>query len=55
MVKDPESIELDEGALLYTKIETNERNEKDARFQTINDDIEDMFWDGQYSIIYFKK
>jgi hypothetical protein len=29
LVKDPESFELEEGTLLYTRVETNESNEKD--------------------------
>ncbi|CAD8044907.1 unnamed protein product [Paramecium primaurelia] len=55
LVKDPESFELEEGVLLYTRIVANDSNSKDERLPFINDIIDDMFWDGQKSIKYYKK
>lgn len=46
LVKDPESFELEEGVLLYTRIVANSSNSKDERLPYINDIIDDMFWDG---------
>ncbi|CAD8061075.1 unnamed protein product [Paramecium primaurelia] len=55
LVKDPESFELDEGALLYTRQEISEKNYNNQRYPQINEIIEEMFWDGQKSIKYLKK
>lgn len=46
LVKDPESFELEEGVLLYTRIVANDSNAKDERLTFINDITDDMFWDG---------
>lgn len=46
LVKDPESFELEEGVLLYTRIVANDSNAKDERLPFINDITDDMFWDG---------
>ena len=46
LVKDPESFELDEGALLYTRQEICDKNYNDERHPQVNETIESMFWDG---------
>ncbi|CAD8052896.1 unnamed protein product [Paramecium sonneborni] len=53
LVKDPESFELEEGVLLYTRIVANHSTSRNQSNSI--DIIDEMFWDGQKSIQYYKK
>ncbi|CAD8043557.1 unnamed protein product [Paramecium primaurelia] len=50
LVRDPESFLLDEGALLYTRIETNNHSEN-----KYHDNLQEMSWDGLKTFLFQKR
>ncbi|CAD8052268.1 unnamed protein product [Paramecium sonneborni] len=50
LVRDPESFLLEEGALLYTRIETNNQQENKQ-----NENLQDMSWEGLKTFLYSKR
>ncbi|CAD8053776.1 unnamed protein product [Paramecium primaurelia] len=52
LVRDPESFLLDEGALLYSRIETSNYNQQENKY---NEYLSEMTWDGQKTFLYTKK
>ncbi|CAK55921.1 unnamed protein product (macronuclear) [Paramecium tetraurelia] len=50
LVRDPESFQLDEGALLYTRIETNNQTEN-----KYHENLQEMNWDGLKTFLYQKR
>ncbi|CAD8134023.1 unnamed protein product [Paramecium octaurelia] len=52
LVRDPESFLLDEGALLYSRIETSNYNQQENKY---NEFLSEMSWDGQKTFVYTKK
>ncbi|CAK71063.1 unnamed protein product (macronuclear) [Paramecium tetraurelia] len=52
LVRDPESFLLDEGALLYSRIETSNYSQQENKY---NEFLSEMSWDGQKTFLYTKK
>ncbi|CAD8049608.1 unnamed protein product [Paramecium sonneborni] len=52
LVRDPESFLLDEGALLYSRIETSNFGQQENKY---NEFLSEMTWDGQKTFLYTKK
>ncbi|KAM3138601.1 Adenylate cyclase type 9 [Paramecium bursaria] len=58
LVRDPESFHLEEGALLYTRYETNmivDQKISQINVGQINDILHEMQWDGLQTFVYTKK
>ncbi|CAD8065619.1 unnamed protein product [Paramecium sonneborni] len=66
LVRDPESFLLEEGSILYTRIQTNELkdnikgnndslNKKPEYYYQYNEQLQELLWDGQSTFIYTKR
>ncbi|CAD8071485.1 unnamed protein product [Paramecium sonneborni] len=66
LVRDPESFLLEEGSILYTRIQTNElkdiikgnndsMNKKPEFYTQYNELLQELLWDGQQTFIYTKR
>ncbi|CAD8045450.1 unnamed protein product [Paramecium primaurelia] len=66
LVRDPESFLLEEGSILYTRIQTNElknllkgkndsNNIQPEYYNYYNEQLQELLWDGQSTFIYSKR
>ncbi|CAD8153933.1 unnamed protein product [Paramecium octaurelia] len=66
LVRDPESFLLEEGSILYTRIQTNQlkniikgkndsNNKQPEYYNTYNEQLQELLWDGQSTFIYSKR
>ncbi|CAD8055660.1 unnamed protein product [Paramecium primaurelia] len=66
LVRDPESFLLEEGSILYTRIQTNElkniykekndiHSKQPEYYNYYNEQLQELLWDGQSTFIYSKR